>query len=224
MLVLTGRWRVIAAAAMTAALLVALTAWLYGADVWAEYMRKVTPQQQWLLTDGGGLLVPMVSSAFVNARMVGLPLPAAWVVQAAVSCAAVAMVVWTFWRRRDPALSLALFVTATFLFTPWALNYDMVVFGWVVALLRERPDNEPLDHRLALAVWTLPVTMLLLGAARIPIAMLVLPAFAARLLWRLARLSAAERAPARPAGAAEGQSDRGQGAPDRGSTIPLAIP
>jgi hypothetical protein len=29
--------------------------------------------------------------------------------------------------------------------------------------------------------------MLLLGAARIPVAMLVLPAFAARLLWRLAR-------------------------------------
>jgi alpha-1,2-mannosyltransferase len=187
MLVLTGRWRTIASAAVTAVLLVALTSWLYGVDIWAEYVRKVTPQQRWLLTDGGGLLVPMVSSAFVNARMVGLPLDAAWLVQAVTSCAAFAMVVWTFWRRRDPVLSLALFVTATFLFTPWALNYDMVVFGWVVALLRERDDNDPLDHRLALAVWTLPVTMLLLGAARIPVAMLVLPAFAARLLWRLAR-------------------------------------
>jgi len=39
-------------------------------------LRKVSPQQQWLLTHGGGLLVPMVSSAFVNARHRGLPLAA----------------------------------------------------------------------------------------------------------------------------------------------------
>jgi hypothetical protein len=43
---------------------------------------------------------------------------------------------------------LALFVTATFLFTPYILNYDMVVFGFVVALLRERADNTMRDHWL----------------------------------------------------------------------------
>src|ERR1700688_1891744 len=87
------------------------------------------------------------------------------------------------WRAQCHAvLSLALFVTATFLFSPWMLNYDMVVFGFVVALLRQRDDNTLADHRLALAVWTLPVTMLLFGAAHIPIAMLVLPAFAGRLI------------------------------------------
>lgn len=185
MLVLTGRWRVIAAAAATAAVMVAATAVWFGPDIWLDYVRKVMPQQQWLMTQGGGLLVPMVASAFVNARLVGLPLEACWWLQAAVSCGALALVIWTFWRRRDPVLSCALFVTATFLFSPWMLNYDMVVFGVVVALLRQRDDNDPLDHWLALAVWTLPVAMLLFGAAHIPIAMLVLPAFAGRLIWRL---------------------------------------
>jgi hypothetical protein len=187
LLVMTGRWRVIAAAVVTTAALVALTSLWFGPDIWLEYVRKVMPQQQWLMTNGGGLLMPMVSSAFVNARLVGLPLDVCWWVQAAVSCGALAMVVWTFWRKRDPVLSLALFVTATFLFSPWMLNYDMVVFGFVVALLRQRDDNTLADHRLALAVWTLPVTMLLFGAAHIPVAMLVLPAFAGRLIWRLAR-------------------------------------
>jgi alpha-1,2-mannosyltransferase len=186
LLVMTGRWRVFAAGVVTTAALVVLTSLWFGPDIWLEYVRKVVPQQQWLMTDGGGLLVPMVSSAFVNARLVGLPLDVCWWVQAAVSCGALAMVVWTFWRKRDPVLSLALFVTATFLFSPWMLNYDMVVFGFVVALLRQRDDNTIADHRLALAVWTLPVTMLLLGAAHIPVAMLVLPAFAGRLIWRLA--------------------------------------
>lgn len=185
MLVLTRRWRVIAAAAATIAVLVAATSLWFGPDIWMDYVRKVSPQQHWLLTKGGGLLLPMVSSAFVNGRMIGLPLAADWVIQAIVSAAALAMVVWTFWRRRDGALSLALFVTATFLFSPWMLNYDMVVFGYVIALLRERTRNTVADDRLAIAVWVLPVAMLLFGAAHIPIAMMVLPAFAGRLMWRL---------------------------------------
>ncbi len=205
MLVLTRRWRVIAAAVVTTAVLVAATSIWFGPDVWLEYVRKVSPQQQWLLTKGGGLLMPMVASAFVNGRMIGLPLGADWVLQALVSAAALAMVVWTFWRRRDPVLSLALFVTATFLFSPWMLNYDMVVFGFVIALLRERAGNTPSDDRLAIAMWVLPVVMLLFGAAHIPIAMIVLPAFAGRLIWRLSggetRPSAEPGAGAQAAGA-----------------------
>ena len=84
-------------------------------------------------------------------------------------------------------LSLALFIAATFLFSPWMLNYDMVVFGWVVARLRERSDATVADDVLAIAVWALPVAMLLFGAIHIPIAMLVLPAFAGRLVWRLSQ-------------------------------------
>jgi hypothetical protein len=60
----------------------------------------------------------------------------------------------------------------------------MVVFGWVIALLRER-GGELLDDRLALAVWTLPVTAMLLGLFGIPGSAAVLAAFAGRLLWRL---------------------------------------
>jgi hypothetical protein len=196
LLVMTARWRVIAAAVATTAVLVAVTSLWFGADIWAEYVRKVMPQQHWLLTQGGGLLLPMVSSAFVSARSVGLPLSIDWLVQAITSAAALLMVVWTFWRKRDPVLSLALFVTATFLFSPWMLNYDMVVFGFVIARMRERADNEATDQWLMLAVWALPVAMLLFGAARIPIAMVVLPAFAARLLWRLWRGEAEVAAPA----------------------------
>ncbi len=185
LLVLTGRWRVIAAAAITTAALVAVTAIWFGPDVWIEYLHKVPPLQHWALLEAGGLLVPMVSSAFVNGRNIGLPFEVDWALQAVTSACALAMVVWAFWRRRDPVLSTALFVTATFLFSPWMLNYDMVVFGWVIARLRERTDNTAADDRLAIAVWSLPVTMLLFGAVHIPLAMLVLPAFAGRLIWRL---------------------------------------
>jgi alpha-1,2-mannosyltransferase len=187
MLVLTTRWRVIAVAAATAAALVALTALWFGVDVWIEYLQKVVPQQHWLLIAAGNHAWPIVSSAFVNARLVGLPDDWSWVVQAFSSCCALGAVIWAFWRRRDPVLTQALLITATFLFSPWMLNYDMVVFGWVVALLRAREDESYLDHGLALAVWMLPILMLPFGFSHVPVALLVLPLFAGRLVWRLAR-------------------------------------
>ena len=115
-------------------------------DIWIEFWQKVVPQQEWLTEHGQGLLFAMVSSVFYGARLLHLPIAVDWALQDIVAALAFAAVVWTYWKRRDPALSLALFVTATFLVTPYILNYDMVVFGFVVALLRERADNTMRDH------------------------------------------------------------------------------
>jgi Flp pilus assembly protein TadB len=89
---------------------------------------------------------------------------------------------------------MALLIVATFLFTPYSLNYDMVVTAWVCGLLRQRADSDPIDHYLIVALWTLPLTMMLAGLMHIPLALLVLAAFAARLVWLLARSEVRERA------------------------------
>lgn len=191
MLVFTGRWRTIAAAAATAAVLVIITAALYGADVWVQFFAKVGEQQAWVLAHAGGNLVP---SALYAARKLGLSASVAWAAQAIESAFALSAVVWTFYRRRDHVLSLCLLVTAIFLFTPYSYCYDMVVLVWVIALLRQRNDNAPLDHCLILLVWALPVAMMLIGVTlHIPLGIIVLPAFAGRLLWRLARAPAASQ-------------------------------
>lgn len=208
LLIVTGRWRVIAAAAATAVMLVSATAIWFGPEIWSAYAREVMPQQRQLIFDAGANGWPMVASSFVNARLIGLPADWAWIVQGLSSACALAMVVWAFWRRRDAVLAQALFVTATFLFSPWMLNYDMAVFALIVVQLRQRPDNAVADDRLGLALWTLPVIMLLFGAARIPISLLVLAAFAGRLIWRLSydetRLIAGDNTPGDARGVAVG--------------------
>jgi hypothetical protein len=191
-LLVSGRWRTIAVAAATTAALVAATSWLYGADIWTAYLRNVVPVQHFLQEHGNGMLFLQIPSAFYAGRMIGLPIAVDWALQAVVSAAALAAVVWTFARRRDPALSLATLIAAIFLFTPYALNYDMVVLGWVLALLRQREGNAPIDHYLVVAVWLLPLTMMLAGLIHVPLAMPVLAAFAARLVWLLARNEARE--------------------------------
>ncbi len=194
MLILTGRWRVILWAAITAAFLVAATGWLYGTDIWSAYLNQIVPQQRYLQENGKGMLFLVIPSFFYAARLVGLPLDVAWALQAVASVAVLAIVAWTYMRRRDPVLSIAVLVTAIFMASPYTLNYDMVVLGWVLALLRQRDDNEPIDHYLVMAMWTLPVTMMLAGLIHVPLAIVVLSAFTARLLYRLVRDQAREGA------------------------------
>jgi alpha-1,2-mannosyltransferase len=183
LLLLERRWLVIAAATATAALLVIVTSLLFGWHIWVEYWQKVMPQQVGLMI--GSQVLGWHVSTLSGARLMGLPLNIAWIVQYIVSMFAFAAVVWTFWRRRDPLLSMALFITATFLFAPYTLFYDLVIFGLVVATLRERADNTTYDHALLIAIWSLPLTM---GAAAIfgvPLAPIVLIAFVISLLCRL---------------------------------------
>lgn len=190
MLVLTGRWRTIAAATATSAILMVITAALYGPPIWIEYLTKIGPQQLHLLQTVGFQLMP---TAFAGMRQIGLPVEAAWAVQAGQSAAALAATVWTFRRRRDPALSRAMLVTATFLTVPYSYAYDLTAMAYVAGILRQRDDNTVVDHCLILAAWALPVAMILvhLVLPHLPVACLVLPPLGARLVWRLARPQAA---------------------------------
>jgi hypothetical protein len=184
-LVLTGRWRVIAAAAATVVVLALAAALVFGPGVWSAYRDVAMAHQTHVILNGTGVFVSMMPTVFMNARVAEIPLDVGWAAQAAVSLAAVAAVVWTYWRPRDPGLSLALLMTAIFVVTPYAFNYDMVVFGWLFAKLIERSDNDAWDYGLMFAVWTLPATTIVLGLFGIPGSALPLAALAGRLVWRL---------------------------------------
>lgn len=191
-LLLTGRWRVIAAAAATIALLAGITALVFGASVWTDYVRLAMPEQGRVITEWSGFFVANMPTAFMNMRLIGLPAPLTYTLQALISAATLAAVVWVFWRPRDSVLSLAFLVSATFVFTPYAFNYDMVAFGWVMLKLMERPDNDGLDYALMLAVWVLPFATILIGLAGLPGSFLPILGLTGRLAWRIHR---AETAP-----------------------------
>lgn len=185
MLVLTGRWRVIAAAAVTTVILIGASCIAFGPGVWKAYHDVAMADETHVILHGAGLFVLMMPTVFMNARAASLPLEVGWVAQGIVSAATVAMVAWAYWKPRDPVLSLALLVTASFVVTPYVFNYDMVIFGWLFARLIARGGNTACDYVLMLAVWTLPVTTIGLGLFGVPGSALVLIAFAGRLAWRL---------------------------------------
>jgi hypothetical protein len=143
------------------------------------------PVQKQAIIFNTGIYMLHMPTVFMNVRLADYPLSAAYAAQVILSAVTLAAVVWTFWRRRDPVLSLALLICATFLVTPYAFNYDMIVFGWVMIKLTERSDTDAWDYGIMLAVWALPFTVLLTGMMRWPVAWLPLFALAGRLLWRM---------------------------------------
>jgi hypothetical protein len=193
MLLLTGRWRTILAACGTTIALAAATALWFGFDTWIQFFTKIMPQQRGLLDTGDGLLLASSVAPLLSMRFLRVPLEVAWAIQFAVSAVAAGAVIWTYWKRRDPLLSTALLVTATFLFAPYTLGYDMPIVAWLAVLLARRSDNTRFDHYLAVAAWALPIAMPVIGGfSGVPVGFFVMLAFGARLLWRLAR--APERA------------------------------
>jgi hypothetical protein len=185
MLVLTGRWRTIIAAMITIAALLMLTTLWFGSTVWTAYVNDAMPVQgKVFLRDYENFMTHM-PTAFMNARVAGLSLPTAALWQSLLSLASIIAVIWTFRRRRDADLSNAVLVTGTFLVTPYAFNYDMVVFSWVMIKLNDRSDNTTWDYALMLAVWTVPFLTVPLGIAGLPVSVLPMLAFGARVLWRM---------------------------------------
>jgi hypothetical protein len=187
MLILTGRWRTIVAAAITAVALVGGTALVFGPKVWTDYFAVAGPPQTRIITEGYDFFMAMMPTPFMNLRAAGVSAASAAVVQGVFSAAAVGALIWVFWRRRDPALSNALFVTLTFLATPYAFNYDMIVFGWVIGLVLKRADTTPLDLALMFLIWMTPALVYFLGLWGQPWSSAVFVLFAGRLLWKLTR-------------------------------------
>lgn len=180
-LLISGRWRVIAAAAISTAVLIAVTALIFGTEIWSDYFRFVLPVQRGVLDTGTGFL-SMMPTAFMHARMLGASNAVAWMVQIPFTTGAFAAVVWAFAKRRDPILVAGILLTASVLAGPYAFAYDMVIFGWLIAKLWPCLPC-PADRILLVAVWTLPVTMLAAGDHLMPIAAPVLAIFLIRLAF-----------------------------------------
>ena len=84
-------------------------------------------------------------------------------------------------------------MTASFLVTPYAFNYDIVAFGWVAIKLMDRADNDAWDYGIMLAVLAVPFLTVPVGMAGLPISFLPILALACRLLWRIRQADIAEQ-------------------------------
>ena len=173
LLLVSRRWTVMAAAAATALVLAGLTAGLFGPEIWLRYFTIGVTAQEGVLDDPSPIIMGLMPTIFMDIRLLGGTPALAYAVQVVAGLGAAAMVAWAYWRRRDPVLSYALFLTASLLATPYLMSYDMVVFGWVL-LATGASLGASRGGRLALTgIYWLPLVALPLGVSGIPGAALV---------------------------------------------------
>jgi alpha-1,2-mannosyltransferase len=133
-LVATGRWRTVFAAAATVALLVLAATLAFGIDTWraffafAEYTRTI-------VLETGETGWHKIQSVFSWARMWGASVPLAYGIQGAVTLAIAAALIWLWRSPASFALKAAALCLAAILATPYSLDYDLMVLAPAIAFL-----------------------------------------------------------------------------------------
>jgi hypothetical protein len=158
-LLATGRWRTLFAAAATVAALIVTATLAFGMESWrafftfAEYTRTV-------VLETGETGWHKIQSVFSWARMWGASVPLAYAVQAAVTLAVAASLVWLWRSRESSGLKGAALCLAAILATPYSLDYDLMVLAPAIAFLTldgVQRGFAPWEKSALVFLWVVPL-------------------------------------------------------------------
>ncbi len=127
-----GYWRSFVAAVVTVALLTVLTVVVFGPQVWQAFLIS-TEFSRTVVLEQGATGWQKIQSLFSWARMWGAPIPLAYALQAALTVALGASIVWLWRSPASAALRNAALCLAAILATPYSLDYDMMVLAPAIA-------------------------------------------------------------------------------------------
>lgn len=186
-LLVTGRWRVIAAALVAGVVLVGLSIAALGLDVWHAFAHS-TAFTRTIVLEQGGTGWEKIQSVFSAARMWGAGIDLAYAAQSALAIGLATTLAWLWRSNASFDLKAAALATASLLATPYVLDYDLVVLA-VAIVFFTRHGLAHGFHRgeislLALA-WIMPlVTRSIAGALDIPLGLISMMVLYGALLRR----------------------------------------
>jgi arabinofuranan 3-O-arabinosyltransferase len=143
-LVAGRHWRTMVSAALTVALMTAVSFLILGADPWLEF-----PAQVGRLADSirfGGIQMSMLISIYGLGRTLGLDHATALIPQAAVTLAAVVVTYRTWRGAGDFNLKAATLIIASLFASPYLFVYDLCVLVAAVAFLYRATGTAGFDE------------------------------------------------------------------------------
>jgi hypothetical protein len=187
-LVAARQWRALAATLATVAVLAVVTLGLFGLDTWRAFLLAAREAGSAAMAERMfDQMHVQMTTVLAAARMAGLPAGVAGVLQLAGAALAIVSVWVTFRRRGTGTAQTAVLAAATFLVSPYTLNYDLLLLmPAVVAVHRLALQHGflPGERVLHLFVWLLPTLGWVLNQLVLPIAPLVILLFGATALVR----------------------------------------
>ena len=180
-LVAAHAWCTFVSAALTVLALVTLSALTFGWEAWRAWLFDALPHQATFLAGFEGAILV---SAFSGARIAGLPVWGAWLVQVPFTLIAVVATWWAFSGLRrglvDETSAFAVLLLATVIATPYLYAYDLTLVSpvalYAMAAWRQRAERLRDLGEIAVwvAVWMLPVLGMMVGSGVVPFGSLAL--------------------------------------------------
>ncbi len=129
-----GRWKTMAAATATLAVMVGATLLAWGPGVWSPFLGGL-PEARLHGLEYSNTGFYKMQSLFAAVRMLGGPVPLAYALHATLLAAVVACVVGVWRGEVDFRLKAAALLVGALLATPYCFDYDMVIEGPALAAL-----------------------------------------------------------------------------------------
>jgi glycosyl transferase family 87 len=155
----TGRWRTFAAAAASAMLLVLLATLAFGPHVWEAFAAS-TQFTRTVVLEAGDPGWHKIQSAFSWARMWGGSIAIAYMLQAAVTLAVAATLIWLWRSAASFALKASALCLSAMLASPYGYDYDMMILAPAIAFLASdglAQGWRPWEKTLLAAFWLMPI-------------------------------------------------------------------
>jgi arabinofuranan 3-O-arabinosyltransferase len=137
-LLLDHNWRALASAAVTSAILIAMSWLVFGAQTFLAFLHFLPATSKVILTQGGEDWRKM-QSVYALARTLGVGDALGWIAQIATIALCIALLVWIWRGHASFAVKAAFLGAAAMLVTPYLHMYDFAVLAVPFAFLfRER--------------------------------------------------------------------------------------
>jgi alpha-1,2-mannosyltransferase len=157
-LVTTGRWRVIAAAAVTVIALAGFTWALFGSNVFEAFWHSLAMTQ--LVVREGAPGFYKIQSVYAALRLIGAPADMAKAAQLLVTLGAAAGLIGLWRSSASFELKAAGLILGCVIATPYVLDYDLVVLAPAIAFLVAhglRAGFAPYEVAVLVTLWVLPL-------------------------------------------------------------------
>jgi hypothetical protein len=133
-LLASGRWRTLAAAALTVAGLALATTVAFGPEIWQAFVES-TRFTRVVVLEAGDTGWHKIQSVFAWVRMWGGGVALAYAAQGAVTIMLAVTLAWSWRSATAFPLKAAALAIATILATPYSLDYDMMALAPAIAFL-----------------------------------------------------------------------------------------
>lgn len=195
-LLVARQWRALGAMAATIAIMILASAVVFGPDIWWTFVEAgriaASPQAANEMFEQ---MQMHMTNLLPAARLLGLPPTVGIVLQLAGALLGAASVWWAFRREAPADLRIAMLAAATFLISPYMLNYDLLILMPAAVILFDhglRHGFHAGERIVYAALWLVPTLGMSLNREGLPVMALVVCLFAGFAWLRLRSVTADE--------------------------------